>query len=142
MSKRRIFHQRFTLGAISAIFLFGLLAFYLLWTKKVISAIIVVSVTVLIIERLVHTTYMFWEDDQGSWLTINRGRFSRNKVIRVEEIIKCSRMNTPFGFSHYLLIEFGAGKLASVETDNDEEFVLELNKRLEKAEKMTDHKIL
>lgn len=131
---RRIFHQRFTLAAKCAISIFLLLSFYMLWVKMALAGAIVVMVVLLIIERVAHTTYVFSTDERGEWLTINKGRFARRQVIAVNEIVKCTRMKTSFGLSHYLLLEYGAGKLASVQPKSDEDFMDELRKRQRSVE--------
>lgn len=131
---RRTFHQRFTLAAKCAISIFLLLAFYLLWMKMAIAGAIVVVVILLIIERVAHTTYVFSADERGEWLTISRGRFVRPRTIAVNEIIRCTSMKTSFGFSHYLLLEYGADHLATVQPESDEDFVQELRKRQRRAD--------
>ena len=67
----RIFHQRFTLTSKCAISLFTLLAFYFLWNKMAIPALLVVIVIVMMIERVLHTTYtLLLDEDEVQRLVI------------------------------------------------------------------------
>ena len=126
----RIFHQRFTFTSKCAISLFTLLAFYFLWNKIAIPALLVVIVIVMMIERVLHTTYTFFLDENGvEQLMIYRGRFSKPKSIRVGDIVKVTRMKAVFGLSCYLLMQYGACHLISLQPDDEELFMAELNKR-------------
>lgn len=131
----RIFHQQFTMANKCGITLFSLLACYLFWHKAALPGMFVAVIVVLMIERMIHTTYTFTASDRGEVLRINRGRFSKPMTIAVDEIIRCTRMKTAFGLSHYLLIEYGARRIMSVTPDNSEAFIAELKKRQEQNEK-------
>ena len=125
----KLFHQRFTLSSKCGITLFTLLAFYLFWNKMAIFGACVAVAIVVMIERVIHTTYSFESGEDDDILVIDRGRFSKKVTIVVNEIIKCTRMKTPFGMSHYLLIEYGAGHLVSVQPENEDVFIAELKRR-------------
>lgn len=85
---------------------------------------------VLIIERVLHTTYTFMHDDQGNdILRIDRGRLSRHKDIRVADIVKVIPMQTAFGASRYLLVKYGPNRLISLQPDDKKAFMSELKKR-------------
>ena len=126
----RIFHQRFTLTSKCAISLFTLLAFYFLWNKMAIPALLVVIVIVMMIERVLHTTYtLLLDEDEVQRLVIYRGRFSKSISIRVGDIVKVTRIKADFGLRCYLLVQYGACHLISLQPDNEELFMAELNKR-------------
>lgn len=85
---------------------------------------------VLIIERVLHTTYTFMHDDQGNdILRIDRGRLSRYKDIRVADIVKVIPMQTAFGASRYLLVKYGPNRLICLQPDDQKAFMSELKKR-------------
>ena len=94
--------------------------------------VLVIIVVVGMIERVLHTEYRFEKDEDGEWLVIDKGRFSRNKVLKIDEIVKCTSMKTVLGLSHYLLIQEGVSRFYSVQPQNDSEFIAELKKRQEK----------
>jgi len=100
----------------------------------IVSAVLGV-VVLIIIERIIHTTYTFDAEVVGDGgervecLTIDRGRFSRRLCIPVNEIIKVTPMKAVFGLSRYLLIGYGSHRLVSVEPENEAAFVAELRKR-------------
>lgn len=130
----RTFHQQFTMANKCGITVFSLLAFYLLWQKAALTGLFVVVIVVLMIERMIHTTYTFTVSERSEVLRIDRGRFSRPTVIAVNEIVRCTLMKTAFGLSHYLLIEYGGRRMVSVTPDNSEAFIAELKKRQEQNE--------
>ena len=85
---------------------------------------------VLIIERVLHTTYTFMHDDQGNdILRIDRGRLSCHKDIRVADIVKVIPMQTTFGASRYLLVKYGPNRLIGLQPDDQKAFMSELKKR-------------
>lgn len=128
----RTFHQKFTLASKCGITIFTLLAFYLFMVKEGLLGVLVIIVVVGMIERVLHTEYRFEKDKDGEWLVIDKGRFSRNKVLKIDEIVKCTSMKTVLGLSHYLLIQEGVSRFYSVQPQNDSEFIAELKKRQEK----------
>ena len=130
----RTFHQQFTMANKCGITVFSLLAFYLLWQKAALTGLFVAVIVVLMIERMIHTTYTFTVSERSEVLRIDRGRFSRPTVIAVNEIVRCTLMKTAFGLSHYLLIEYGERRMVRVTPDNSEAFIAELKKRQEQNE--------
>lgn len=130
----RTFHQQFTMANKCGITVFSLLAFYLLWQKAALTGLFVAVIVVLMIERMIYTTYTFTVSERSEVLRIDRGRFSRPTVIAVNEIVRCTLMKTAFGLSHYLLIEYGGRRMVSVTPDNSEAFIAELKKRQEQNE--------
>ncbi len=131
----RLFHQRFTLAAKCTITILTLLTGYLLWMRSTVNALlglVVVVVLVIIIERVIHTVYTFTSDGN---LIISHGRFVKKMTIPVNEIIKATRMTTPMRFSHYILLEYGAGHFVSVQPENDDAFINELDRRQKNIEK-------
>lgn len=130
----RTFHQQFTMANKCGITVFSLLAFYLLWQKAALTGLFVAVIVVLMIERMIHTTYTFTVSERSEVLRIDHGRFSRPTVIAVNEIVRCTLMKTAFGLSHYLLIEYGGRRMVSVTPDNSEAFIAELKKRQEQNE--------
>lgn len=130
----RLFHQRFTLAFKCGITILTLLAGYLLWMHSASSALlgfVVVIILVVIIERVIHTVYIFTSSGN---LVIKRGLLARKIEIPVNEIIKVTVVNTPMGFSHYILLEYGAEHFVSVQPDNYEAFIEELRTRQAKID--------
>ncbi len=137
----RTFHKRFTLTAKCGIALFTLLAGYFFWTKVAIVGIFLAIVIVGMIERILHTTYTFKRvkpidrDEEMDFIVIDEGRFSSKKTIPVCDIVKVEPMKVCLGLDHALVIEFGAKHLVSLQPDNEEGFVKEVEKKLGKLEK-------
>lgn len=93
---------------------------------------LLIFVVVGMVERVLNTSYKFTENERGEVLFINNGRFSRTKELLLNEIIECRRVKVSFGFSQYLLLEYGMNKIVGVQPDNMEEFLKELKKRQER----------
>lgn len=124
----RIFHHRFTLPAKCSIALFALLAFWLFWQRMPVVALAVIVVVLMMMERVLHGSYTLTADR----LLIDRGRFARRREIRLCDIVRCTPMTGIFGLSHYLLIEYGAGRLTTVQLSEEAVFIRELKKRQER----------
>ncbi|MCH4146906.1 MAG: PH domain-containing protein [Prevotella sp.] len=121
----KIFHHHFTLSAKCGIALFTILALYLFWEKMAIAGLFVVIVVVIMMERVMHTSYTLTQDR----LFVDKGRFAKKQEIPLNEIIRCTSMNALFGLSHYLLLEYGAGRLVSVQPKEEDLFLKELRER-------------
>lgn len=122
----RTFHHRFTLGSKCGVILFVLLAIYLFWVKAVIAGFLLVVLNVLMIERVLHSEYVFSDDI----LTISRGRFAKAKVIPLADIKSCRPITVSFGMSHYLLLEYGNGQYVSLEPEQEASFLKCLQNRM------------
>lgn len=139
----RTFHKRFTLPAKLGVLVFALLAGYFFWVKVAIIGILLAIVIVGMIERILNTTYTFqWirpidRDVEMDFIIIDEGRFSSKKTIPVCDIVKVEPMRTFFGLDHALVIEYGPKHFASLQPDNEEAFIKEIEKRLSSEEKRT-----
>ncbi|WP_262280207.1 PH domain-containing protein [Hallella absiana] len=125
----RTFQHRFTLGAKSGIIILSLLAFYLFWTKGILAALIVVAALVAVIERVLHSCYIL----RGHDLIIHRGRFLHDIRVPLSDIRAIRPMTTTWGLVHYLLIEYGSGKLTSAEPNDEDSFLRCLRSRIHEA---------
>ncbi len=122
---KRTFQRNFTLQAKLGLIVFLVLAVYFFWQREVLLGGGMALIVVATMEHVLHSAYIF----DGDELIIYKGRFSRARRIRIDEITNCRRMRTTFGIVHYLLIEYGAGHVADVEPALEEEFIKELRKR-------------
>ena len=125
----RTFHQRLSPASVCGILAFALLALYMFWTKSAQAGCLLAAVVVLMIERVVHTTYVFRRNDDEEMLYIDNGRFSKTRRIRVNDIVSCRKMSTGFGLSRYVLLQCGHKQLVSVQPDNADAFIEEIRKR-------------
>lgn len=115
----RTFHHRFTLGGKCGIALCAGLALYLFWVKAVLLALLASLGLVLIVERTLHSEYVIDEDS----LIIRRGRFSREVVIPLDDILTCEKMKSNFGLTTFLLVTTADNKLYMVQPDNESAFL-------------------
>jgi hypothetical protein len=58
---------------------------------------------------------------------IYRGRFAKTQTIDVNEITRALAIRTRLHFMSYVLIEYGAGHLTSVQPDDEQEFIRRLH---------------
>ena len=106
--------------------------------KVAIIGILLAIVIVGMIERILHTTYTFRRvkpidrDEEMDFIVIDEGRFSSKKTIPVCDIISVTPMKACFGLDHALVIEFGHKRMVSLQPDNEEGFVKEVEKRMGK----------
>ena len=104
--------------------------------KVAIIGILLAIVIVGMIERILNTTYTFRRvqpidrDEEMDFIVINEGRFSRNQTIPVCDIVSVEPMKTCWGLDHALVIQVGANKLVSLQPDNEESFIREIEKRI------------
>lgn len=122
----RIFHYRVTAIDMSAIVLMALLSFYFFWMLRVVVALPVAAVWVLMVERVLHTTYTFTPEA----LVVSGGRFSRTRSIAYADVSRCQTMTNCFGLVGYVLVEYGKGRSLSLKPQMEQLFVDEMTKRI------------
>ena len=81
------------------------------------------------IERVLHTTYVVGQTDEGYFLLVDKGRFSFPTLLPVADIRRIVPINRLFGLSRYLLVEYGENRMLSVEPEDESEFIAEIKKR-------------
>ena len=136
----RTFHKRFTVPAKCGVVIFALLAGYFFWQKVAIIGIFVTIIIVGMIERILNTTYTLKRvkpidrDEEMDFIVIDEGRFSSKKTVPVCDIVSVTPMKTCWGLDHALVIEYGNKRLVSLQPDNEEGFIREVEKRLKEME--------
>ena len=132
----RTFHKRFTVPAKCGVVIFALLAGYFFWQKVAIVGIFVAIIIVGMIERILNTTYTLKRvkpidrDEEMDFIVIDEGRFSSKKTVPVCDVVSVTPMKTCWGLDHALVIEYGNKRLVSLQPDNEEGFIREVEKRL------------
>ena len=124
-----MFHQRFPLTVKCGITICVLLMIYFFWTKTAIVSLLLLIIGVGMIERVLHTTYTVGKADDQYFLLIDKGRFSFQTLVPVADIRRIIPMRRLFGLSRYLLVEYGEGRMLSVEPEDEAEFIAEIKKR-------------
>ena len=99
----RIFHARIAMGQYLFLILIGILAVYMLWYKSPFLAAIFMLWLVVIIEKLIHTTYTV---ERASSMQVGR-----------------------FAVMRYVLVKYGEGKCAVLLPVKEEEFIRLLEER-------------
>ena len=130
----RIFHARIAMGQYLFLILIGILAVYMLWYKSPFLAAIFMLWLVVIIEKLIHTTYTVTPDGK---LVLSFGRFSRSKEILMKDITSVERASSMqvgrFAVMRYVLVKYGEGKCAVLLPVKEEEFIRLLEERRGRA---------
>lgn len=136
----RTFHKRFTMPAKCGVVIFALLAGYFFWQKVAIIGIFVAIIIVGMIERILNTTYTLKRvkpidrDEEMDFIVIDEGRFSSKKTVPVCDIVSVTPMKTCWGLDHALVIEYGNKRLVSLQPDNEDGLIREVEKRLKEME--------
>ena len=126
----RIFHHKITPVAKCAVASFTLFSLWCFWHLQAFSGFVTAVLVVLMVERVLHTTYTFMQDDTGNEvLCIERGRLSRRRIIRIADIVQITPLQTAFGASQYLLVKYGPNRLISLQPDDTKAFLAELKTR-------------
>lgn len=126
---KRTFQHRVTVSGVSLVVLLAAVALFFFWKRTPSAAVVaalVLCVDVFIVERLIHTTYVFTEDDR---LVVSHGRFSRSVTIPLADVTRTEMRRSCFGLVRYVLVEYGSHRMVSVMTENDEAFIKEMCKR-------------
>ena len=120
----RIFHARIAMGQYLFLILIGILAVYMLWYKSPFLAAIFMLWLVVIIEKLIHTTYTVTADNR---LLLFFGRFSRGREILLKDITSVERTSSmrigKFAVMRYVLVRYGEGKCVALLPVKEEEFI-------------------
>ena len=120
--------------------IFVLLAGYFFWQKVAIIGIFVAIIIVGMIERILNTTYSLRRvkpidrDEEMDFIVIDEGRFSSKKTVPVCDIVSVTPMKTCWGLDHAVVIEYGNKHLVSLQPDNEEGFIQEVEKRMKNIE--------
>lgn len=124
---KRTFKHRITIGTLVMPIILMILTFRILWVPSLshfMIALILLVVIVLMMERLLHTEYIF--DD--SRLMVNRGRFRRGVEIDLSEISDARVMRHRILPVRFILIEYGQHQIG-VQPVNETGFLQEIEKR-------------
>ena len=131
----RTFHYRVSLLNYVAIAVVAAAALCMFWHRSAAGAVAgfaLMMAVVLMVERIVHTAYVFTADGM---LVISKGRFSRRVAIRITDIVSVERVRAGVLGVRYVLIRYGAGREVSVQPAGEEAFVGEITRRQELMER-------
>lgn len=115
----RTFQHRFSLGAVCGVILFAGVSFWLFWERWVVAGIVTALVCVVLIERVLHSEYVF-RDDQ---LIICHGRFARKKVVPLADIVGYKPMTATFGLTRFLILGLRGDQFVLVQPANESSFL-------------------
>jgi len=126
--KDRSFKRRLENMALAIPLLLVAMIVVVMWHRSLANALVgllLAILLVLVLERMLHTEYRF----EGDMLVVIRGRFAKRKNIPLNEIIRVVPVKGKLLVTHYLLIEYGAGREQAVQPMNEEAFLNEIKKR-------------
>lgn len=119
----RIFHARIGFVHWLVLLLFALLTIYGFLNRSSIPSAVGMIALVLLVERLIHTTYTV--TSQGT-LVIYRGRFARGCTIPLSRITLVERHSACFSLVSYVVVRYGDGKQERLMPVKEEELVRKL----------------
>lgn len=127
----RIFHARIAWYQYFLLAVLTVNAVGALWCKYILLGVLMSLMLLVVIEQIIHTRYTVTGD---GILEISTGRFARKKVIPIGDVTAVRKYSSMkfgrFSVTDYLLIEYGAGKFASVMPAKEQEFVTLLDRYL------------
>ena len=93
-------------------------------------AVLMLLLLVVVVERIVHTTYTITADGR---LVVSCGRFSRPRVVALRDVVRverCRRMRVGgYSLFAYLLVTYGPEKAVAVMPVREDDFVETLTRR-------------
>ena len=92
---------------------------------SIICGVVLLVVAICAMERALHTEYRITPEGH---LVIYKGRFSRERDYDLGMLESVEKIHTSFGLSHFLLLRFIDGKTIIIQPDNEESFIIQLNK--------------
>lgn len=120
----RVFHLHIAWYQYFYLVLLGVLAFFFLWDKYIIPAALCMILLVVLIERLIHTTYTITPENE---LIVRHGRFFSPKTLCVNECVAVQERSSVrvmgYAMMSYVLIEYAPDKYVSVQPQKQREFV-------------------
>lgn len=120
----RIFHARILPGQYLMLALVAVLAVFCLWDKRPVLAAVWMLWLVLLIERLIHTTYTV---TAGGTLQISHGRFSRLRERPLAEVVSVRRASSlqvaGRALVRYVLVTYKDGKYDALCPVKEDEFI-------------------
>ncbi|MCD8235687.1 MAG: PH domain-containing protein [Prevotellaceae bacterium] len=126
----RVFQAKINIGNYILLTLLLLVAIHSMWHVNGILLCLSLLLLVVIIERMIHTTYTITTDGT---LIISNGRFSKRKVVSLSDIDSIERIRGMRiggkAISTSLLITCKNGKLFQVNPGNEDDFVKCVQKR-------------
>mgnify|MGYP002620018022 CR=1 FL=1 len=124
----RTFQQRISAVTLLLPILLILTTVRVLWEPRLshfIVGLLLVCVIVMILERMLHTVYVF----EGNTLIIRRGRFQKQQVMEIDDIVDAKSVRHRFMPVRYILIEDSHGKMYGVQPVNEDGFLKEIERR-------------
>lgn len=118
----RIFHARITWSDILFVLIAAGVTFWAFWIKQVLVAVFFLLMLVVVIERLIHTTFTLTANS----LVLSYGRFNKGKTIFYNEITKVE----PFKglLIHGVVVHYGEKRFVALRPQKEEEFIREVEK--------------
>lgn len=135
----RIFYARIAMGHYLSMILFTVLLLYGFLERNALCAFVGMMLLVLLIERLIHTTYTL--TPQGT-LIVYKGRFSKKLIISVNEIHAVEQVSSMrvggYSLMRCLMLTYGSNRHEALMPIKEEEFIRVLHKYM--SEHMNDRK--
>lgn len=127
----RIFHARIGIWQYIFLAMIAFLTVFLLWDQYALPAAIGMIWLIILIEKLIHTTYTITPDGK---LMLYFGRFSRKREILIKDIVSVERGSSMqvgrFALLRYVLVKCGNGKHVALLPVKEGEFIRLLEERM------------
>lgn len=126
----RTFQHRLSLQSLAAVLMLAVCALWCFLVRTSLSPLLGLACMLLAaaaLDRMLHTEYVLTPDNR---LIISRGRLGGCRAISIGDIVGMRPVRgTPFVAAH-VVIEYGVGRVVSVQPSDAAAFISELRKRL------------
>lgn len=130
----RIFHARVLFAHCLFLFLLTSLLLFAFLEQLGIVTLGLMLLMVLVVERLIHTTYTF--TPEGT-LKLYYGRFTRSKTVRVRDILSVEKVSSMrigrFALVRYVLLTLEQGEYVALIPRQEEAFIEYLHRCMSRA---------
>ncbi len=127
----RLFHARIQSASYLLLAILVGMTVYSFWTVNGILICVMLLLLVVVIERIIHTTYTVTADNR---LVIHTGRYSKDTIVALTDVKSVRRVESfrIFGkvLRSFVFIECTDGRCFSVIPTDDEAFINCINKRM------------
>ena len=124
----RTFHARITWNQVVVMAVAAALAIWAFWIKQALLAVVFLLMLIVLIERIIHTTYTVTADGR---LVLYYGRFTKGREIKLTDISRAERFKG--WLTHGVDIFYGTNSHVAVQPVNEIEFLNSIQKSINKT---------
>lgn len=126
----RTFHHKLSIQAVATVVLLAVCALWCFLVRTGLSpfaGLACMMLGAIAVDRMIHTEYVITDSDQ---LVISRGRLCKPTAIEIGDIVAVRHVRGMLFVAPHVIVEYGAGRITSVQPAEPDAFIKEIKKRL------------